>query len=270
MAKIDASLFDLGTLDTLAARQSPVHSLDPRAKVITTLVFILTVASFDKYQVAALLPFTLFPLWQIAKGKLPLGYLAKKLLLVAPFALLIGALNPLFDRDILITLGPLSVSGGWVSLVSIGLRFALSIGAALVLIASTSFPSVCLALEQLGTPKVFVVQLLFLYRYIFVLADEGVRLARARALRSFNGRGHEWRVFGSMAGQLLVRALERAERIHLAMRCRGFDGAVRTMRPGHFGRREVLFTAGWCTLFVLFRLYNLPQLLGQLFMELPL
>ncbi len=268
MAKIDASLFDLSTLDTLASRQSPIHRLDPRAKVITTLVFILVVASFGKYQVAALLPMLIFPGAMIAVGNLPLGYLSKKLLLVAPFAVLIGILNPVFDREILLTLGPVAVSGGWISLASIVLRFVLSLGAALILIASTSFPAICRALEQLGTPRVFVIQLLFLYRYIFVLADEGVRLARARALRSFEGRGHEWRVFGSMAGQLLMRALDRAERVHLAMRCRGFDGVVRTLHPGRFGKREVLFVTGWCSLFLLFRLTHFPQLLGQLFLEL--
>ena len=146
MHKIDLSIFDIGYLDTLSCRDTAVHRLDPRAKLLTTLVFIVCVASFGKYQVSALLPFLLFPAALIVLGDLPPGYLLKKLLLVAPFAVLIGIFNPLIDQAPLLRIGPLEVSGGWVSFLSILLRFVLTIGAALVLIATTSFPGVCMAL----------------------------------------------------------------------------------------------------------------------------
>lgn len=268
MAKIDLAFFDIGYLDTLAYRDSPVHRLDPRAKVMTTLVYIVAVASFDKYAVAPLLPFLLFPVALVALAGLPWGYLLKKLLLVAPFAFLIGAFNPFFDREILLHLGPVGIAGGWVSFASILLRFTLTILAALILIATTSFPGVCMALERLGAPKVFALQLLFLYRYLFVLVEEGVRVARARSLRSFHGRGLEMRVFGSLVGQLLLRTLARAQRIHLAMLCRGFTGDIRMLRPMKIGWTEVTFTGGWCAGFLLLRFSNLPRLLGGLLLEL--
>jgi cobalt/nickel transport system permease protein len=268
MAKIESAFFDIGTLDTLAGRDTPVHRLDPRAKLLTTLVFIVTVASFGKYELSGLLPFFLFPVAMVALGDLPAGYLLKKLLLVAPFAFFIGVFNPLLDREILLRIGPLALSGGWVSFASILLRFTLTVGAALILIATTSFPGVCMALEKLGAPRVFAVQLLLLHRYLFVLIDEGVRLVRARALRSFGRRGQGMRIFGHLAGQLLLRTLERAKRIHLAMLCRGFDGEIRMLRPARIGRPEVLFTLGWSAAFILLRLYNLPQILGGLLTEL--
>jgi len=268
MAKIESAFFDIATLDTLAGRDTAVHRLDPRAKLVTTLVFVVTVASFDKYEISALLPFFLFPVAMIALADLPAGYLLKKLLLVSPFALFIGVLNPFLDRQTLVELGPLAISGGWVSFGSILLRFTLTVGAALILIATTSFPGVCMALEKLGTPRVFAVQLLLLYRNLFVLVDEGSRMVRARALRSFHGRGREMAVFGQMIGQLLLRTLERARRIHLAMLCRGFDGEIRLPRPLKIGRAEVLFTLGWSAAFILLRLYNLPRLVGGLLTEL--
>jgi cobalt/nickel transport system permease protein len=267
MAKIDSAFFDIGTLDTLACRDSAVHRLDPRAKLVTTLVFILVVVSFGRYEVSALLPFGLFPLSLILLAELPTGYLLKKLLLAAPFALCVGAFNPFFDRQVLLQFGPLELSGGWVSFASILLRFTLTVLAALVLIATTSFTGVCRALERLGAPRVFSLQLLFLYRYLFVLIDEAQRLVRARALRSFGGRGLGMQVFGHLAGQLLLRTLDRAQRLHLAMLCRGFDGEVRQLRPLRIGRQEVVFTLGWSAAFVALRLYNLPQLLGRLLTE---
>jgi cobalt/nickel transport system permease protein len=124
-----------------------------------------------------------------------------------------------------------------------------------------------MALEKLGAPKVFAVQLLLLYRYLFVLIDEGARLVRARALRSFGRRGMGMKIFGNLAGQLLLRTLDRAQRIHLAMLCRGFDGDIRMLRPSRFGPPEIAFTLGWSAAFVLMRFTNLPHLLGGLLTE---
>ena len=53
---------------------------------------------------------------------------------------------------------------------------------------------------------------------------------RRGALRSFGRRGMGWRVYGQMLGQLLLRTFARAQRIYLAMKCRGFDGQVRVAR----------------------------------------
>ncbi|MEJ2201984.1 MAG: cobalt ECF transporter T component CbiQ [Desulfuromonadaceae bacterium] len=268
MALIDSTLFDLGTLDTLAGGQSSIHRLDPRAKLITTLVFVATVVSFGKYEISALLPFLLFPLVLLHAAELPAGMLLKKLLLAAPFALFIGLFNPLLDRQILLQIDALQISAGWVSFVSILLRFTLTILAVLILIATTSFPGICLAAERLGAPRLFTLQLLFMYRYLFVLIDEASRMLRARALRSFDGRGMGLKVAGNMAGQLLLRTLDRAQRIHQAMLCRGFSGEIHLLRPGCFGGREILFTLGWSTCFLLLRFVHLPRIVGGLITEL--
>ena len=77
-----------------------------------------------------------------------------------------------------------SVAGGWISFLSILLRFVLTVSAAIVLVAVTGIHSLCAALEKLGVPRALVTQLLVLYRYLFVLLDEAGRMDRARALRS--------------------------------------------------------------------------------------
>lgn len=263
MAKIASSFLDISYLDSLSCQQSPIHRLDPRAKVIATAFFIVSVVSFDKYEITGLIPFCLYPVVLIALGDLPLGYLLKKILLAAPFAVFIGMFNPLIDRAILMDLGPVGISGGWISFASILLRFVLTVGAVLALIASTGFASICMSLEKMGAPNSLAVQLLFLYRYIFVLIDEASRMVRARALRAFEGRGMGFKVFTSMIGQLLLRALDRAQRIHRAMCCRGFDGEIRMSRPLMFCRRDGIFVLGWSALFVLMRLYDIPQWMGE-------
>ncbi|HAA02306.1 MAG TPA: cobalt ECF transporter T component CbiQ, partial [Syntrophobacteraceae bacterium] len=121
---------------------------------------------------------------------------------------------------------------------------------------------------KMGAPSSFAVQLLFLYRYIFVLTDEALRMVRARSLRSFGGKGLGLRVFSYMIGQLLLRTLDRAQRIHLAMRCRGFDGEIRMVRPLKICGRDVAFLLGCSALFFLMRLYDIPQWMGHTVTEL--
>ena len=266
MLAIDGSFLDFKQLDLLAMRRTAVHRLDPRAKVLTTLCFILCVVSFHKYELSAMLPFLIYPVALVALGELPVGYIARKIVIVIPFALLVGLFNPIFDRQVVMQIGSFDILGGWISCLSILLRAILTASAAIILVAITGFPAICEALEKLKMPQAFAVQLLFLYRYIFVLTDEGVRTARARQLRTFGKRGLGMRHFGSLVGHLLLRTWERAERIHMAMLARGFSGQVHaTRRQGHFGRPEFLFMTGWASLFVLMRLYNAPQLLGSLF-----
>jgi len=262
MLKIDRNLFDIGRMDTLAMGDTPLHHLDPRAKLIATLVFIVAVVSFGKYELSAMIPFFIFPLAQIAYGDLPLGYLLRKVMIVAPFAIFIGIFNPLLDREILLRLGSIGISGGWVSYLSILMRFTLTVMAALTLIALTGFNTVCLALEKLAVPRPFVVQLLFLYRYIFVLTDEAARLMRARSLRVFESKGMGFKPFASMVGHLLLRTLDRAQRVHLAMCCRGFEGHIPILRPMRFGMKEVCYVAAWTMVFAMLRFYNLPMKLG--------
>lgn len=264
MSALQEGLYDLGRLDRLGSADSPVHRIDPRAKVLVTLVFLVCVVSFGKYEILGMLPFVLFPIVMVAEGDLPVGFLLRKLVAVAPFAVMVGVFNPLLDRGAVATVGGVAIGGGWVSFASILLRFFLTTIAALILIATTSFPGVCAGLQRLGMPDVLVGQLLFLYRYLFVLGEETMRMARARALRSFGGRGMGMRVYGQILGHLLLRTYARAQRVYRAMLSRGFDGRVRVLRELRFTVRDAAFAAGWSAAFVVFRLYDVPTLLGRI------
>jgi cobalt/nickel transport system permease protein len=268
MTSIEGALLDFKRLDRLATGNTGIHRLDPRAKVLVTLAFIVSVVSFSRYELSAMTPFFLFPVVMVSLGNLPASYILKKIALLCPFALVVGIFNPVFDRDLLVQLGPFGISGGWISFASIMVRSILTVGVALIMVGVTGFSAGCKALEQMGMPQAFVVQLLFLYRYIFVLTEEGARTARARELRSFGKKGMELKAFGSLVGHLLLRTWERAERVYQAMLCRGFNGVFHVRRDYRFGCREAIFTLGWSALFVLFRLVNVPRFLGSVITEL--
>ncbi len=266
MNNIGKTYFDIGYMDTLAQADSVLHRLDPRIKLITTAVFILSVVSYDRYEVSALVPFFLYPMVLIISGGLPAGYILKKVLIASPFAVLVGIFNPLIDTEILLRVGPMVISGGWISFISILLKFVLTVTAVLSVVALTGFNAVCQALVKLGVPRFFALQLLFFYRYIFVLCDEAERMVRARSLRSFKSAAMGFSLFISFVGQLLLRTLERAERIYLAMRCRGFDGHIRMIKSMSIRRNDVIFVFAWLTIFIFLRYINVPLRLGGLLM----
>lgn len=262
MTSISAAVIDLKRLELLAESDSPIHVIDARAKVLVTLVFIVSVVSHNRYELARLLPFFIFPAAMIAVAGLPTLFLARKIALISIFVLMVGIFNPVFDRTILYQVGQWGISGGWISLLSLLIRSTLTVGAAFILVGTTGFTAVCQALERLGMPQLFAIQLLFLHRYIFVLADETGRSSRARELRSCGKKGLGIASFGSLVGHLLLRTWQRAERIHVAMLSRGFVGRFHAHRKSRFGMAEIYFLLGWSTLFIVLRVFDITATLG--------
>jgi cobalt/nickel transport system permease protein len=264
MASLHTGALEMGALEALSRQDSAVHRLDPRAKLLATIAFLAVVVSWGRYEVLGLVPFAAFPLVLCAAGRVPFGFVARKLLIAAPFVLLLGAFNPIFDTAPRELAGGVAISGGWMSYLSIVLRFALTVAAAIALVAVTGMNPVCAAAERLGAPRIFVSQLALLYRYLFVLAAQAQRMQRASELRAPGRRRLPIALFGSLVGHLLLRTLDRAQRIHVAMRCRGFEGQIPLLRPMRFGPADAAFLAAWIAFFAAVRFLHLPEIIGRL------
>ena len=264
----DEKYFNIGRLDRLSYQETWIHRLDPRTKVIATMLYLTAVISFPKYEVAALVPFFLFPVLLMTLGEIPFLFIVKKVLLVSPFAIFIGIFNPLLDTRILAVVLGMAVSAGWLSFLSILLKFALTISAALLLIATTSFPGVCHALRRLGFPSLFISQLFFLYRYLFVLLEEAMRIVRARDMRSFGRRGAGMKVFVRLIGILFLRTVDRAERIYYAMLSRGFRGDIPSLKRSRLAAADLAFMAATIALLGAFRFFPITEGIGGFVQEL--
>jgi cobalt/nickel transport system permease protein len=258
-----AHWIEIGGMDELGRMDTPAHRLDARAKAVVTLAYIVVLMSFDRHALSALVPFVFFPLVLLSVGQLPVFPLLRKIAVAAPFAIMVGMFNPWLDREPVAAVGGWVITGGWLSFASILVRFVLTVGAALVLVACTGMYRLGAGLERLGVPQLFVTQLLFLYRYLFVVADEGARMIRSVRLRSAGAESLSLRVYGSLVGHLLLRSMDRAERVHRAMVARGFDGEVRLLEPGRFRWTDTLFVVGWLAFFAVARVWNLAELSGR-------
>lgn len=241
-------------LDPYRQRSSLIHRLDPRIKLVLTLAFIFTTAltPTGAWAIFVLLFALIFSV--ILLSELGVGYVYKRAALAFPFVLaalpLVFTASPpnLYET----TLGGIALrisQPGLERFLSIAFKSWISVQAAIVLATSTPFPELLVAMRAIKIPRLLVAIFGLMWRYLFVLADESMRLIRARASRSglsAPGGGKPggsvlWRarVTGGMAGSLFLRAFERSDRIYMAMTSRGYDGEVRmlslpALKPAHW------------------------------------
>jgi cobalt/nickel transport system permease protein len=247
--------------DRYLAGQSLIHRLDPRLKVVVTLLFILSNVLLPDGAWLAFL-FSLILILLIAwMSEIGVGYTLKRSFVALPFFL--AALTAIFalpGRTLAVwNLGPwhlVATDAGLLRFVSIVIRSWLSVQVAIILVATTQFPDLMHALRHLHVPAVLIVVISFMYRYLFVLTNEAMRLMRAREARSArtadsSGVSIAWRakVAGNMAGQLFLRSYERSERVYNAMLSRGYQGQLLTLNPHTLQARDWLL--GFCMLLIL-------------------
>lgn len=255
---------EIGRMDDLGRMDTPAHRLDARIKTVVTMAYIVTVMSFPRYTVSALTPLALYPILLLAAGRIPARSVLRKILAAAPFALAIGILNPILDHRPVGAVGPVVLTGGWMSFLSILLRFSLTTAAALALVACTGIHRLGASLEQLGMPRLFAVQVLFLYRYLFVITDIALKMIRGVSVRIGGGRTLRLRVYAPLIGHLLLRSMDRADRVYRAMIARGFDGRIRVPPRPAPGLADWVFAAGCLAFFAAARFWNLAHLTGLL------
>lgn len=263
MSDLINSLYNLRLLDDLAKKDTVIHSIHPLIKLLTTIVYLTVVVSFGRYEVASLLPFIFYPVLIFALAEIPVLPILQRLLFVEPLIIGIGILNPLFDQQTFLV-GGYALAAGWLTFLSIMLKCALTVTAALLLVATTGMDGLASALRMLKIPRIFVLQLVLTYRYITVLLEEAGRTLRAYFLRAPGQKGIQRSAWGTLAGQLLLRTFDRAERVYQAMCLKGFSGEYHTGKQSRLGRNDLVFLLGWLAFFVLARIYNLPILLESL------
>lgn len=243
--------------DRYHERASLVHKLDPRSKLLVVLIFILNTALLPDGSWSAFLLSWLLIIGASSAALVGILEITKKSVIALPFAL--AAITVLFNQpgNPVMTfekIAPWTIiitDAGVVRFFSILLRSWLSVQSAILLVTTTRFPDLIHAMRHLHMPQIIVSIVSFMYRYMFVLVDETMRLLRARDSRSAKipdkpggGTLHfRARVAGNMAGQLFLRSYERSDRVYNAMVARGYRGELLTIHPHEMKRADWLLTS---------------------------
>jgi cobalt/nickel transport system permease protein len=251
---------ELYALERLSNGKSCIHKLHPTAKLSVTMCFLVTVASFDRYSFGRLIPYIFYPTLLMALSETPYSMLLKRFLFALPFCLLAGISNIIFDRTPAFSICAVAVGYGTISLFTLLFKTYLCVMAVLLLVSVTPLAGITAAMRRLKFPGVFVVVFEMTYRYVGVLFAEAYSMHTAYTLRSAGVKGIAIRDMGSFVGQLLLRSIDRADRVHNAMICRGY--AMRAIRQGGGGvkRQDILFCAVVCLLCVTLRVIDTSAL----------
>jgi len=240
------------TLDRLARRDTLVHRLDPRVKMLAVFLYTFALIATGKYEIVALVPYALFPAFLILFGEVPVRFLLKALVLGIPFVFMVAIFNPFFDtspQTLVVGSVHWTVSGGVLSCANIILRFLLTASALTAFMATTPFHRIINAFKRLHFPSMLLMVLSFLHRYLFVLVDVARRMRRARDARAVGGRAGAGgrtlalriKSYTGVLGVLFLRTLDQSERVYAAMLSRGFSGDLPTMGTFRTSATDWLF-----------------------------
>jgi len=251
---------ELYALEQLSGGHTFLHKLHPTMKLLTTAVFVVVAASFDRYAFGRLIPYVFYPTLLVALSETPYAMLFKRFLIALPFCLLAGIGNVIFDRAPAFTIGGVTVSCGVVSFFTILFKAYLCVMAVLLLVSATPLAELTASMRRLKIPAVFTAIFEMTYRYIGVLFEEAYSMYVAYSLRSGAGKGIAVRDMGSFVGQLLLCSFDRAERVYNAMKCRGYASRPLPRKSKKLQYRDWIFGAFTCFMCIALRVTDVNAL----------
>jgi len=240
MSKLLSAMLNLQELEVHARSDNPLTRMHPVIKVIITLIYILAMTSLGKYELSRALLFGVLPILFINLADIPYSVIAKKLMIPLLFGISLGLFNPLYDQSTYVTFGSIPISGGFISLFTIVIKALFSISMTLLLVSVTTIEAIGSAMSMLKVPKLIIVLLLIMYRYIIVFLDEIEKTLEAYSLRVNNKRGLHISTWGSLMGQIILRSYHRSEVLFEAMQLRGFDSMYRMKKVKPLSTSDML------------------------------
>ncbi len=263
-ADIASKIRSIYSIEQLSGGQSVVHRRHPLVKLVSTFLYIVLVVSFDRDELGQLIPFVFYPAILMALSDTPWSMVLRRAAVALPFCVLAGVSNIIFDTRLAAVVFGMAVSSGVVSFFAIVLKTVLSVTAVLILVAVTPLNQLTGQLRRLRVPDLFVSLFEMIYRYLGVLASEAASMMTAYRLRSGARRGLQMRHMGSAVGQLLVRSVDRAERVYAAMKCRGYPGPPPPSTRAKLTGADYAYLAAVVVPFVVLRVVNVTALFARL------
>lgn len=216
-------------LDELASKDSPIHRLDGRIKLISA-VFIIVIAAFsNNIFIPIILEIFLLIVIKIAK----LSYIDsfKRIALLLPFGGAIIIFQPFIHP------GNVLWSYSWLRITDTGLNWAIllitrmlvSLTSIVILSSTSPMQQIVASFRRLKMPKDLAMILSIMVRFLFVFIDELAAIRKSQKSRNFHIHSkltpYKWRVkqVGYSIAMMFVKSYEQGERVYKSMISRGFS-----------------------------------------------
>jgi cobalt/nickel transport system permease protein len=222
--------------------------LDPRSQVVGLLAYVISVVSIPMGDFFSLSKHFILICILIGLVRVSISSLLKKCLVLFPFVILVAAFIPfLREGKVLVEfalffLNVRLTEEGLILFFMVSTKAILSFLTLTILMIICPFPQLLKALQWLKIPRILVVMLSMLYRYLFIIRDEAQRMMLARNIRYFGGYYRKQPcILGNMVGSIFIRTYERAERVYGAMLVRGYQGRVTNLQEFNITYKDFIF-----------------------------
>lgn len=234
-------------LDQYATTASPITRATPTARLVGTATLACGAALLPLGAWAALLVLFTVVVFLAGVARVPARAIVARM--SGPFVfVLVASTGLLFlvPGEAVARIGAITVSDAGLERFGFVLgRATVALGAAVVLVSTTTFPQLLSAFRQLRLPAVVTTSLALAYRLIYLLVDEMERLQRAAKSRNAGaGAASRRRLLVGVTAAGLARAFARGERTHSAMLARGYRGEVVALESLQWSARQVALLAG--------------------------
>ncbi|MGN1167143.1 MAG: cobalt ECF transporter T component CbiQ [Lachnospiraceae bacterium] len=254
MSKVGGAVREIYRMDEIAARDTWLNRLHPLVKLLATIVYIAVTVSFSKYQVEKVLLMAVYPVVLFIVGEVSFTDSIRRLKIVLPLVCFVGILNPFFDRQPVANVKGIVITTGMISMCTLIVKGILCVFASYLLIASTNIEGICYALRMLHVPSLIVTQIMLTYRYISLLLTEAGRILDAYSLRAPGQKGIHIKAWGSLAGGLLLRSMDRASAVYESMTLRGYHGEFCYGRERTVRKKDILYLIVWIGIFAVIKI----------------
>jgi energy-coupling factor transporter transmembrane protein EcfT len=168
-----------------------------------TLVVLVLLMTLPLSRPFWVMPFLLFP--AVVCGCAGLSYVRLWMhsLVVVPFLFFFALMHP------------------WPQSLTLLLRGVIAVQTVYLFLCTTGVITLCREMQRLGLWGRLSLLLILSHRYLMLLLEEQLRMQQILASRGYGKRRYAASLWVRMAGSLLLRCVDRAERIRRAMWARG-------------------------------------------------
>lgn len=150
---ISNSTYNIRLIDELSQKNTSIHKINPLAKLIVSILFIVVTVSYGNYDIISMTPLVIYLVFIFSIADIPFIPIFKRSLVVLPAILCLGIFNPILDRE-LISFGSMNIAGGWISYLSLIIKCFLTIFSALLLMSTTSIDKLVMAMSKFHMPQI--------------------------------------------------------------------------------------------------------------------
>ncbi|MBN1272285.1 MAG: cobalt ECF transporter T component CbiQ [Candidatus Aminicenantes bacterium] len=243
-------------IDKYGDLNSLLHKLDPRAKVLAFGAALVFMISEPRGEVGVFVFYYVLIAAVALLSRIPLVYILKRCLMAAPFILAAAVLLPLSR------LSPNVGKTGLFTRENLCLSLSLllkAFGAVILLtllVSSGKFNNLLRGLRRLHMPSLLGSMFALMYRYIFLLNDEMLKLKLARESRTPGKlRISRFKVYGNQAAMIFLRSWKRAQVVYHSMLARGYHGEFPEYGRLRFVWSDGFFLAGFPAVFAVIRIW---------------